>query len=400
MRGKAGNAESSLSTSLFFREKRHECGGDEEREIELGRIIKEAREAVFRENEYMAGAKFRAKAEEVLKIIRAPKFDVVSNADAQMECADQTEEEDLEDVDSKPAGNPYGLDDEETDILMFLSGERKAGPHDKVPDRETLEKFSIFRKKKALAEEAAHELARNNMGLIVSIARQYRGRGIQFMDLIQEGYQGALAAAYKFDPSFNCKFATYAAWWIKQSVRGAVVKKKREIRFPQHIAEKLFKLAWARNEIRHGSSSRPVDQKPTVREIAEKLEMSVSEVEKLMSLAYADKILDAPAKGMENEMEMHEIIADARADSPEDRADLKMKNRLIGILLEDLDERERDIVKRRYGLNGNCETETLETVGDGNLSRERIRQIEANALKKMARKLRRMTPVGAGNDLI
>lgn len=398
MKKSVGRVESDRVQNLFFADRKTDGNLDEAREKELGSIIKEAREDANCEK--VALANLAEITQDIIKKIKGPVFDfdfsvrgcVDLHAEMDQENEFDTDNEEEKNIYSTSI-NPFNLDDEEMDIFELLTGERELRENDVIPDAELMEQFAVFRKRfaefrkrKKTADEAVRELAEGHMGLIVSIAHRYKGKGVPFMELIQEGYKGAQGAAERFDPERNTRFSTYAAYWIQQRVRVAIVKKSREIRFPQHVAETLYKVKWATNEIRHEVNRKGSDA-PREEEIAALIGVTTGKVQKMMHLPFAEKILDAPLRDNEVETGMHEMLADENMPSADYLIGTKMMDGILEKLFIGLKPFEREILEKRFGLNGYGEGQTLGEIGDGKLSRERIRQIESMALMRLRRKL-------------
>jgi RNA polymerase primary sigma factor len=260
-----------------------------------------------------------------------------------------------------------------TDALQLFLNE--AGRYPLLTAAEEVE----LAKRVERGDEAAKErMINSNLRLVVSIAKRYQGHDLALLDLIQEGIIGLIRAVEKFDWRRGFKFSTYATWWIRQAVQRGVANKSRTIRIPVHIVEREQKINRAEREL-----APALGRQPTEEEIAEKAKLPLKQVREVREAARAVTSLDKPI-GAENDSTFGELVA-GEGGQPEQEVQVSLRQQVLREAVAELPEREREVLRRRYGLNGDSDPASLEAIGrELGLTRERVRQIEASALEQLA----------------
>jgi RNA polymerase primary sigma factor len=284
------------------------------------------------------------------------------------EWADDDEEEEEEDA------KAVYLDDDVADdsVRLYL---REIG---KIPLLSAEEELALAQRVVAGDKKAKDQMAEANMRLVVSIAKRYVGRGLDLLDLIQEGNTGLLRAVEKFDPDKGFKFSTYATWWIRQAITRAIADQARTIRIPVHMVETINKLLRTQRRL-----TQELNREPTNDEIAKAMEIDVDKVEHIMKIKQDISSLDASIRDDEEDSVLADFIEDEDTASPEESATGQLLKEQVKDMLGALTEREQKILKLRFGLEDG-KSHTLEEVGqEFSVTRERIRQIEAKALAKL-----------------
>jgi len=302
------------------------------------------------------------------------------------------EEDDLMNIDpDEPAIDELMDEDEDTPEDILNSGQyfddisddsvrlhlREIG---KIPLLSADEELALAQRVVKGDKKAKDKMAEANMRLVVSIAKRYSGRGLDFLDLIQEGHTGLLRAVEKFDPDKGFKFSTYATWWIRQAITRAIADQARTIRIPVHMVETINKLLRTQRRM-----TQELNREPTIEELAKELEMEPERVEYVIKIKQDISSLDAGVgrDGEDEDSVLGDFIEDEDGATPEESASSQLLKEQVQSVLSTLSEREQKIIKMRFGLE-NGKSHTLEEVGqEFAVTRERIRQIEAKALAKL-----------------
>ena len=303
----------------------------------------------------------------ILDVTGGPLADIDGPAPDELE----DEEEDDEDVLNQ---GQYFDDASDDSVRLYL---REIG---KIPLLNSEEELALAQRVVAGDKKAKDKMAEANMRLVVSIAKRYSGRGLDFLDLIQEGNTGLLRAVEKFDPDKGFKFSTYATWWIRQAITRAIADQARTIRIPVHMVETINKLLRTQRRM-----TQELNREPTIEELAKELEMEPDKVEYVIKIKQDITSLDAGVgrDGEDEDSVLGDFIEDEDGATPEESATSQLLKEQVQSILSTLSDREQKIVKMRFGLE-NGKSHTLEEVGqEFAVTRERIRQIEAKALAKL-----------------
>jgi RNA polymerase primary sigma factor len=294
-------------------------------------------------------------------------------ADIEEPAIEELDEE--EEIDDETLNNNQYFDDISDDsVRLYL---REIG---KIPLLNSEEELALAQKVVAGDKKAKDKMAEANMRLVVSIAKRYSGRGLDFLDLIQEGNTGLLRAVEKFDPDKGFKFSTYATWWIRQAITRAIADQARTIRIPVHMVETINKLLRTQRRM-----TQELNREPSIEELAKELEMEPEKVEYVIKIKQDITSLDAGVgrDGEDEDSVLGDFIEDEDGATPEESATNQLLKEQVQSVLSTLSDREQKIIKMRFGLE-NGKSHTLEEVGqEFAVTRERIRQIEAKALAKL-----------------
>lgn len=314
--------------------------------------------------------------QEIFKLIPDTQTNVEALDDLYSELVDDgitiLDEETEEDDETEDKKKKYADDVSDDSVRLYL---REIG---KVPLLNAEEEVELTRRVQKGDKQAKDEMAEANMRLVVSIAKRYVGRGLDLLDLIQEGNTGLLRAVEKFDPEKGFKFSTYATWWIRQAITRAIADQARTIRIPVHMVETINKLLRT-----HRRMTQDLNREPTNEELAEELEIEVEKVEHIMKIKQDISSLDATIRKDEEDSVLGDFIEDEDTPTPRESATEQLLKEHVGEMLDFLTPREQKILRMRFGIDDG-KTHTLEEVGhEFGVTRERIRQIEAKALTKL-----------------
>lgn len=298
----------------------------------------------------------------------------VSAIDIEEPAIEDLEEEETDDDVDLLSQEQYFDDASDDSVRLYL---REIG---KIPLLNSEEELALAHRVVAGEKKAKDKMAEANMRLVVSIAKRYSGRGLDFLDLIQEGNTGLLRAVEKFDPDKGFKFSTYATWWIRQAITRAIADQARTIRIPVHMVETINKLLRTQRRM-----TQELNREPTIEELGKELEMEPEKVEYVMKIKQDITSLDAGVgrDGDDEDSVLRDFIEDEDSATPEESAASQLLKEQVQSILSTLSDREQKIIKMRFGLE-NGKSHTLEEVGqEFAVTRERIRQIEAKALAKL-----------------
>ena len=366
---------------------------DNEKKVDVQGLIEKGKsQGSLSNNDIMEAVEFSGydvdQIEKIYEVLENSGIEVTNyleNDDSYSVSADAAPEVDEnEDIDKLLADEGVAVDDP---VRMYLKDIGKIPLLD--PERE-----AYLAEKIAEGDEAAkNELVEANLRLVVSIAKKYVGKGMYFLDLIQEGNLGLIKAVEKFDHTNGYKFSTYATWWIRQAITRAIADQARTIRIPVHMVETIHRVSRTSRQL-----LQEYGREPTIDEIAEKLGMSADKVREIMKAAQDPVSLETPI-GEEDDSHLGDFIPDDSSPTPAEAVSYQLLREQLNKVLHTLTPREEMVIKLRFGLEDG-RTRTLEEVGrEFNITRERIRQIEAKALRKLRHQSRSKILKGFLNDM-
>ena len=323
-------------------------------------------------------------SEKILDYLDEHGVDVLRQKDA--DALEDLEEEEEVDVSEAALEVPEGISTDDP-VRMYL---KEIG---KIPLLTADEEIELAKRMEKGDPEAKKRLAESNLRLVVSIAKRYTGRGMQFLDLIQEGNLGLIKAVEKFDYKKGYKFSTYATWWIRQAITRAIADQARTIRIPVHMVETINRTIRTSRQL-----TQSLGREPSAAEIAEVMKMPVQRVEEILKIAMDPISLETPV-GEEDDTHLGDFIKDNKSEVPPDAAAYTLLQEQLDEVMQTLTDREKKVLALRFGLEDG-RSRTLEEVGkEFHVTRERIRQIEAKALRKLrhpsrSRKLKDYLEIG------
>lgn len=368
---------------------------DNEKKVDLQGLIEKGKsKGSLSNNDIMEAVEFSGydvdQLEKIYDVIENSGIEITNymenddNVDYPEEDNVGAEFDDNDDIDRFLAEEGVSVDDP---VRMYLKDIGKIPLLD--PEREAYLAERIY----AGDEEAKNELVEANLRLVVSIAKKYVGKGMYFLDLIQEGNLGLIKAVEKFDHTKGYKFSTYATWWIRQAITRAIADQARTIRIPVHMVETIHRVSRTSRQL-----LQEYGREPTIDEIAEKLGMSADKVREIMKAAQDPVSLETPI-GEEDDSHLGDFIPDDSSPTPAEAVSYQLLREQLNKVLHTLTPREEMVIKLRFGLEDG-RTRTLEEVGkEFNITRERIRQIEAKALRKLRHQSRSKILRGFLNDI-
>lgn len=366
---------------------------DNEKKVDVQGLIEKGRsQGSLSNNDIMEAVEFSGydvdQIEKIYEVLENSGIEVTNyleNDDSYSVSSEPSPEvDDNEDIDKLLADEGVAVDDP---VRMYLKDIGKIPLL--APERE-----AYLAERIAEGDEAAkNELVEANLRLVVSIAKKYVGKGMYFLDLIQEGNLGLIKAVEKFDHTKGYKFSTYATWWIRQAITRAIADQARTIRIPVHMVETIHRVSRTSRQL-----LQEYGREPTIDEIAEKLGMSSEKVREIMKAAQDPVSLETPI-GEEDDSHLGDFIPDDSSPTPAEAVSYQLLREQLNKVLHTLTPREEMVIKLRFGLEDG-RTRTLEEVGrEFNITRERIRQIEAKALRKLRHQSRSKILKGFLNDM-